>query len=175
MHLLLIDDDAVFGRLMARQLTAHGLRVQVAADADAALAYLATVAVDRIVLDLNLGGSSGLTLLPRLRQIQPDVPVVLLTGYASVATAVDAIKLGATHYLAKPVSAVALLAAFEHEPGAAPTGDDGWQAPSVARLTWEHIQQTLARHDGNISAAARALGMHRRTLQRRLAKKPVGR
>lgn len=174
MALLLVDDDPVFCRLMARQLTAYGHEVKVAGNGQAALEAVAGGGVARVVLDLKLGDESGLALLAGLRRQWPWLPVVVLTGYGSVATAVDAIKLGACHYLTKPVTAAALQAAFNHEPQAG-GNDENWQLPSVARLTWEHIQQTLANHSGNVSATARALGMHRRTLQRRLTKKPVSR
>lgn len=170
--LLLIDDDRVFCRLLARQLSQQGQPSCSAHDADSALQLLASQPITRVVLDLKLGEQSGLALLPRLLALRPQLPVVLLTGYAAVATAVDAIKLGACHYLAKPVTASALLAAFAHQPDVQ-QGEPQWQLPSVERLTWEHIQQALASHNGNISATARALGMHRRTLQRRLLKKPV--
>ena len=154
------------------QLGQQGQPSCYAHDAETALQLLASQPVTRVVLDLKLGEQSGLALLPRLLALRPQLPVVLLTGYAAVATAVDAIKLGACHYLAKPVTASALLAAFAHQPD---LGEQQWQLPSVERLTWEHIQQALASHHGNISATARALGMHRRTLQRRLLKKPVTR
>jgi len=131
------------------------------------------LAPGRVILDLNLGGASGLALIPALLAIRPDCRIVVLTGYASIATAVDAIKLGAVQYLAKPVDIEAILAAL--------AGDDGpdldLPAPdeplSVDRLEWEHIQRVLNENDGNISGTARALKMHRRTLQRKLAKRPV--
>ena len=175
MMLLLVDDDLLFCRLMARQLQAYGQPVVCAHDQAGALALLAAGGVDKVVLDLKLGEQSGLALLARIRAEAAELPVVLLTGYAAVATAVDAIKLGAVHYLAKPVTAATLLAAFDHQPQAGSHSAGELAPPSVARLTWEHIQQTLAAHSGNISASARALGMHRRTLQRRLTKKPVSR
>ena len=125
----------------------------------------------RIVLDLNLAGTSGLSLIPHLLAASPDCRIVVLTGYASIATAVDAIKLGATQYLAKPVEIEAILAAFGDD--AAPDLAVPDEPLSVDRLEWEHIQRVLAENDGNISATARALKMHRRTLQRKLAKRPV--
>lgn len=171
MNWLLVDDDPVFGSLMQRGLQRQGDNVWVATDAETALALLAQQPMDRAVLDLKLGPGSGLALLPRLLACQPGLPVVVLTGYAAVATAVDAIKLGASHYLAKPVTAAQLRQAFEHQPQ--PETHATAPVPaSVERLTWEYIQQTLAAQGGNISATARALGMHRRTLQRRLGKKP---
>jgi two-component system response regulator RegA len=116
-------------------------------------------------------GDSGLTLVRRLSAIEPTTRIVVLTGYASISTAVEAIKLGATHYLVKPVDADEVVAAFHKA-----EGDDSVSVAasplSVDRLEWEHIQRVLAEHDGNISATARALNMHRRTLQRKLFKNP---
>jgi two-component system response regulator RegA len=143
------------------------------ADPVAALAVAAELVPARVVLDLNLNGSSGLALIPRLLAINPDCRVVVLTGYASIATAVDAIKLGAVQYLAKPVEIEAILGAFENddEPDLDMVAPD--EPMSVDRLEWEHIQRVLNENEGNISATARALKMHRRTLQRKLLKRPV--
>lgn len=169
---LLIDDDETFARVLARSLTRRGQRVEVAHDAERALALLAGTAFDHAVLDLNLAGDSGLRLLPRLLALQPGLPVVVLTGYASIATAVEAIKLGAVHYLAKPASASDIQAAFARRE-ANPEQEVAEQPMSLRRISWEHLQRVLAEHDGNVSATARALGMHRRTVQRMLAKRPV--
>lgn len=126
----------------------------------------------RIVLDLNLEGESGLRLLPALRARFPDAAIVVLTGYASIATAVEAVKLGAVQYLAKPATVDELMAAFG-QVSANPALPVNPQPMSLRRITWEHLQRVLAEHGGNISATARALNMHRRTLQRMLAKRPV--
>ncbi|MEC8429588.1 MAG: helix-turn-helix domain-containing protein, partial [Pseudomonadota bacterium] len=113
----------------------------------------------------------GLPLIPKLKQQLPQLDIVMLTGYSSINTAVEAIKLGASNYLCKPANADEILAAFEAEPDA---DIEISNAPiSVNRLEWEHIQKVLAEHEGNVSATARALGMHRRTLQRKLQKRPV--
>jgi two-component system response regulator RegA len=128
---------------------------------------------ERVVLDLNLNGSSGLALIPQLLAIVPDCHIVILTGYASIATAVDAVKLGAIQYLAKPVEIEAILSAFEEDSLPNPDFSVSDEPLSVDRLEWEHIQRVLGENDGNISATARALKMHRRTLQRKLAKRPV--
>lgn len=176
-YLLLIDDDESFGHLMVRALARRGWPVECLHSASAVETWLDLPPPhlpERVVLDLNLAGDSGLRLLPRLREALPESKILVLTGFASIATAVDAIKLGADNYLAKPASADDILHALDDpEPNpeqAAP------EAPmSVRRLAWEHIQRVLAEHDGNISATARALNMHRRTLQRMLAKKPVSR
>lgn len=126
----------------------------------------------RIVLDLNLEGESGLRLLPALRARFPDAAIVVLTGYASIATAVEAVKLGAVQYLAKPATVDELMVAFG-QVSANPALPVRPQPMSLRRITWEHLQRVLAEHGGNISATARALNMHRRTLQRMLAKRPV--
>ncbi|OBS09160.1 Dna binding response regulator PrrA (RegA) [Acidihalobacter prosperus] len=124
------------------------------------------------VVDLRLGEDSGLELIDRLARLSPGIRAVILTGYASIATAVEAIKLGAIYYLTKPVDADEVVAALhrdEGDPGITPA-----ERPcSVKRLEWEHIQQVLQQCNGNISETARKLGMHRRTLQRKLQKRPV--
>ena len=170
---LIIDDDATFNAVLVRTLERRGHQAQGATDPVAALAVAREIVPAHVVLDLNLNGSSGLALIPQLLAINADCRIVVLTGYASIATAVDAIKLGAVQYLAKPVEIEAILAAFETDDGP----DLEMAAPdeplSVDRLEWEHIQRVLNENDGNISATARALKMHRRTLQRKLSKRPV--
>ncbi|ACO75484.1 HydG [Laribacter hongkongensis HLHK9] len=173
--LLLIDDDPVFLTMLARSLKRRGWDSLSAHDEAEALSLLAAppAGIDGVLLDLNLAGYSGLQLIGPVREALPTVPVVVLTGYASIATAVDAIKLGATQYLAKPADTTAILAALAArapETGQAPPPE---QTMSLKRLSWEHVQRVLAEHDGNISATARALHMHRRTLQRMLQKRPV--
>jgi two-component system, response regulator RegA len=171
--ILVIDDDETFNAVLTRALRRRGLEADGAVDGDAALAKAQRLRPDRVVLDLNLAGNSGLALIDPLLAINPDCRIVVLTGYASIATAVDAIKLGAVQYLAKPVEVDAIVAAFDT--GAQPNADEllSVEPLSVDRLEWEHIQRVLHEHDGNISATARALKMHRRTLQRKLAKRPV--
>jgi len=126
------------------------------------------------VVDLRMPGPTGLTLIPRLKAACSKVRIVMLTGYASIATAVEAIKLGAIQYLVKPVDARSVEAAFHDVEGDAtlPTSDDLF---SVGRLEWEYIHRVLTEQGGNISATARALNMHRKTLQRKLSKHPVAR
>jgi two-component system, response regulator RegA len=127
-----------------------------------------------VTLDLRMPGPCGLALIERLRALNPEVRIVMLTGYASITTAVEAIKLGAIQYLTKPADAAQILDALHQDEGD-PEVEVPEQPLSVSRLEWEHIQKVLAECDGNISAAARALGMHRRTLQRKLGKRPVRR
>ncbi|HQR04878.1 MAG: response regulator transcription factor [Proteobacteria bacterium] len=171
MKLLLVDDDPVFSRIAARTLGRRGFEVACAGNCADALGLLdADVAC--AVVDLVLGEESGLALVARLRAAQPEIRILVLTGYASIATAVEAVKLGADNYLAKPADVDSIIAALRLR---APNPDLPTPSTplSVDRLEWEHIQRVLTDHAGNISATARALKMHRRTLQRKLAKRPV--
>ncbi|HEY7758133.1 MAG TPA: response regulator transcription factor [Burkholderiales bacterium] len=171
-RVLLVDDDSTFCTVLQRALARRGHQVRTAHNVETAMAQAATDPPEWAVVDLKMPGESGLALIAGLRSLAPGMCIVVLTGYASVATAVEAIKLGATHYLAKPVDAEELLAAFQRTSG--DTGVPVAERPlSVNRLEWEHIQRILRDHDGNVSATARSLGMHRRTLQRKLAKRPV--
>lgn len=174
---LVVDDDVAFAEVLARTLSRRGHRVYVAQDAATALALCAAHQPTRAIVDLKLEHSSGLHLIGQLRALAPTIAIVILTGYSSIATTVDAIKLGATNYLCKPAGSDAIIAAFTVTPvtavGAEP--DAELSPPSVGRLEWEHIQRVLNEHNGNISATARSLGMHRRTLQRKLGKRPVRR
>jgi len=170
--LLLVDDDDVFRRVLARALERRGYLVTAAGSAEEAYALASNNPPEYAVVDLKMPGDSGLVLIEKLAALEAGTRIVMLTGYASIATAVEAIKLGATHYLAKPADADEIVAALQRTGGDAstPVAD----APlSVDRLEWEHIQKVLAENEGNVSATARALKMHRRTLQRKLGKKPV--
>lgn len=170
--LLVIDDDPAFNRVLVRVLGQRGFVTHGASDADGALALARSQTPEFIVLDLNLGGESGLRLIRPLLEASPDARILVLTGYASIATAVDAVKLGATQYLAKPADIDAIIKALCAE--GVIIDDRAPDAPmSVDRLEWEHLQRVLAQHEGNISATARALKMHRRTLQRKLARPPA--
>lgn len=171
--ILVVDDDPSFNAILVRTLERRGHRALGVLDPATARAAAQEIQPGRIVLDLNLAGQSGLALIPEFLAIRPDCRIVVLTGYASITTAVDAIKLGAVQYLAKPVELEAVLAAFAQDDGPdleLPAPDEPL---SVDRLEWEHIQRVLSENDGNISATARALKMHRRTLQRKLAKRPA--
>lgn len=172
--LLLVDDDESCRWAVGRAFERRGYAVRTAATVAEALEVIDGQSPEFAVIDLRMPGPSGLTLVAKLKQADPNTRIVVLTGYASVATAVEAIKLGATDYLVKPVDADAIEAAFGHSAGN-PERDTQDQLLSVDRLAWEHIQRALAQNNGNISATARALGMHRRTLQRKLNKRPVRR
>ena len=172
--LLLVDDNENHCWALSRALEKRGYAVKAAHSAAAAARLLEEWQPDYAVVDLRMPGPTGLTLIPRLKAARADVRIVMLTGYASIATAVEAIKLGATQYLVKPVDAGTVEAAFHHDDGDAgiPTSD---HLLSVERLEWEYIQRVLAEQSGNVSATARALKMHRKTLQRKLNKHPAAR
>jgi two-component system response regulator RegA len=170
--LLLVDDDEVYCRVLGEALEKRGYEVFTARDPGAALQLARTHEPEYAVVDLRIGSESGLELVRRLVELDENTRIVMLTGYASVATAVEAIKLGAVHYLSKPAGADEVIAALqrtEGDAGVAPAENP----PSVKRLEWEHLQKVLVEHGGNVSAASRALKMHRRTLQRKIAKRPM--
>ena len=169
---LVVDDDERFADTLASALTRRGWTATVAYSVDTALAALRAAVPDAAIVDLRIAAEDGLELLQPLRQAGPRMRIVVLTGYASIATAVKAIKLGADDYLAKPVTAAAVAAALTRGPQAA-AERESVPAMSPRRLEWEHIQRILSEHDGNVSATARSLRMHRRTLQRKLAKRPT--
>ncbi len=170
--LLLVDDDATFCRVLAKALEKRNFDVFTATELAIGLELAADHHPDYAIIDLRIGHESGLKLVEKLHAQNPGLRMLMLTGYASISTAVEAIKLGAVHYLTKPASVEDIINALQRETGnaAVPPAEN---PISVKRLEWEHLQKVLLEHDGNISAAARALNMHRRTLQRKLAKRPV--
>jgi two-component system response regulator RegA len=172
--ILLVEDDDVFASVLVRSLERRGHAVSRAADLAQARILVANEAFSHAILDLKLAQESSLPLIPELLARLPDLQILVLTGYASIQTAVQSVKLGAINYLCKPADTDSILHALLN-----PSANDAEPLPdnplSVDRLEWEHIQRVLAEHEQNISATARALGMHRRTLQRKLAKKPVSR
>ncbi len=170
--LLLTDDDPTFCQVLSRALTRRGFCVTVAHSVEQAIPLAETNLPEFAVVDLKMGGASGLVLVKALHELDPNTRIVVLTGYASISTAVEAIKLGATQYLAKPANADEIVAAFSHAPdGATPLAA---QPTKIEHLEWQQIQRVLLENDNNISATARALNMHRRTLQRKLGKPPLG-
>lgn len=171
-RILVVDDDPAYAEGLARALRRRGHQAFTAPDGPAALQVADHQALDAAILDLRLAEDSGLRLIAPLLARQADLRILLLTGYASIATAVEAVKLGAVHYLPKPAEVKDILTALGRAAGD-PECPPPEQPMSVERLEWEHIQQVLTEHDGNISATARALKMHRRTLQRKLAKRPA--
>ncbi|MFO0636110.1 MAG: response regulator [Nannocystaceae bacterium] len=167
--ILLVDDDKVFCGALAGALRRRSFRVVVAHDADEAIAEANAWHPERALVDLRMPGKSGLEVVSALRAISPELRIIVLTGYGSIATAVEAIKLGAVHYLTKPASVDEILAAFERTDAVTEV-----EAPTAPRpldeVEWEHLQKVLTDCGGNISEAARRLGMHRRSLQRKLAR-----
>lgn len=175
-RILVIDDDQHFSQVMCRSLERQGYHTAAASNSEQALATQQTFQPDWATLDLRMEQESGLRLIAPLLKQQPHLRIVMLTGYASIATAVEAIKLGAHNYLHKPATLQELIAAFGSDsqtttdnPSATSAEPEG-EIMSVDRLEWEHIQRVLNENEGNISATARALNMHRRTLQRKLQK-----
>ena len=174
---LVLDDDPVFSATLARSLGRRGFDTTVANTGEEALRAAASTAFDYVTIDLHLAKDSGLQWIVSLRKALPNASLLVLTGYASIATTVQAIKLGADDYLAKPANVDSILSALKANAETEPTvASAGPPVPmTVDRLEWEHIQRVLAEHEGNISSTARALNMHRRTLQRKLGKKPTAR
>jgi two-component system response regulator RegA len=168
--LLIVDDDSAFRERLVRAMRDRGFEATGVGDHPSALHAAQADSPELAVVDLRLPGESGLSVVRDLKALDASTIVVVLTGYGSIATAVESIKLGATSYLTKPADADQIVAAFD---GTQPPDDA--QAPSLARVEWEHIQRILADCDGNVSQAARVLGIHRRSLQRKLAKRPVSR
>lgn len=166
---LLVDDDATYLRVLQRALQRRGIHCSVASDSASALRLAAANPPDFALVDLRLDDESGLELIAPLRALRADMKIILVTGYASVATAVEAIKRGADDYLPKPASVAMILRTLD---GVGEMVDVEETMTPLSRLEWEHIQQAMNASGGNISAAARLLGMHRRSLQRKLAKRP---
>jgi len=173
---LLVDDDPLYLRTLQRTLARRGLETLTADSGAAALALATATPPDYALIDLKLGDESGLALIQPLRAIRADMRILLVTGYASIATAVEAIKLGADDYLPKPATVQMILRALSLEADSAEDDAAASELPDamtpLSRLQWEHIQQAMHETGGNVSAAARLLGMHRRSLQRKLAKRP---
>ncbi len=171
-RLLLVDDDETFCKVLKSALERRNYEVLVANDVKSGIALAEEYLPEFAVIDLRIGYESGLELVKKLIGLDDNTNCVVLTGYASIATAVEAIKLGAIHYLTKPANADEIVNALNKNHGD-PSVIISETPLSVKRLEWEHLQKVLMQYDGNISAAARALNMHRRTLQRKLDKKPV--
>jgi two-component system, response regulator RegA len=171
---LIVDDDHVFRSRLLRAFSERGFEARGAESVEAALASATADSPEMAVVDLRMPGASGLDAVRGLRNIDPTTQIVVLTGYGSIATAVEAIRLGAVHYLTKPVDVDQILAAFRGQFDT-PRADAEIETPSLARVEWEHIQRVLQDSGGNVSQAARVLGLHRRSLQRKLSKDPVRR
>lgn len=171
-QLLLVDDDETFCSVLKPALEKRNFAVTVANDVKSAMLLAEETEPEYAVIDLRIGYDSGLEMVQKLISLDSNTQIVMLTGFASIATAVEAIKLGATHYLTKPATPDEIVQALHKNEGDTSVAIND-NPLSVKRLEWEHLQKVLMQHDGNISAAARALHMHRRTLQRKLEKHPV--
>jgi two-component system response regulator RegA len=189
---LVVDDDDTYRTALARAFERRGYAALPARSVAEALAHAEQHAVSFASVDLRMPGATGLDLVRRLTALHPEAVVVVLTGYGSIASAVEAVKLGARDYLTKPADVNDLLRAFgvpdaapSHDPNASrpalrpppspPAPEGAREVPSLARVEWEHISRVVADCGGNISQAARLLRMQRRSLQRKLAKYPVSR
>ena len=178
--ILLVDDDTRLRSRMARAFTARGYEAQEADGYEAAVAIAELESTEYAVLDLRMPGKSGLAVVRELHRIDPATKVVVLTGYGSIATALESVRLGATHYLTKPADVDEVIAAFDRRVGEGESRVDADtkeepQTPSLARVEWEHIQRVLTDCGGNITKASERLGIHRRSLQRKLSKFPMQR
>jgi len=174
--ILLVDDDETLRERLARALRERGYDVRTAGNADDAMKQVHQDSPEMAVLDLKMPGRAGIELLKEIRAHDPATEVLILTGYGSIATAVEATRLGAVGYVPKPVDADEVLSAFARMRGERPLAAAApVETPSLARAEWEHIQRVLSDCGGNISEAARRLGIHRRSLQRKLQKYPPAR
>lgn len=171
-RLLLVDDDQIFCQVLAQALEKRNYDVEIAYQVQSGLDLAEKIEPEYAIIDLRIGHESGLELVNKLISLDDNTRIIMLTGFASIATAVAAIKLGAIHYLTKPANADEIINALNKNQGDVSVSIS--ENPlSIKRLEWEHLQKVLMENDGNISAAARALNMHRRTLQRKLNKRPV--
>lgn len=171
--ILLVDDSFVLRDRLAQAFEERGFRVCVAGDGDEGLAVYRREKTDYAVLDLRMPGKSGLTLIGELKKIREDVKILILSGFGSISTAIDAIRLGATNFLPKPADADDILNAFARGGIDVPVDAEETEipVPTLAQAEWEHIHRVLSDCSGNISEAARRLGIHRRSLQRKLRKR----
>lgn len=169
---LVVDDDEVFRNRLCRAIEDRGWEATGAADGPAAIDIAEASSPDLAVVDLRLPGMGGLDIVRELRRMDETICIIMLTGYGSIATALTATKLGADHYLSKPADADEILNAYQNIASGQASGDASVSVPSLARVEWEHIQRVLADCEGNISQAAKLLGLHRRSLQRKLSKYP---
>lgn len=173
---LVVDDDEVFRNRLCRAFSERNWAADSVSNGDDALHYARDRSPDLVLVDLRMPGMSGLDLVQELRAVDSSMKIVMLTGYGSIPTAISAVKRGADYYLSKPIDVDQILAAYENLQSAATAESEGPESvPSLARVEWEHMQRVLADCGDNISQAARLLGIHRRSLQRKLGKHPPSR
>lgn len=175
--ILVVDDDAAFAERLARAFGKRGFQCRTCGSLADARTAIAGMALGAAVVDLRLADGSGLELIPRLLELNADIPIVMLTGFGSIATALEAVRLGARDYVTKPADPDAILVALGFSEDEEPDrgGDKAYETPTLDRVEWEHIQRVLQEVGGNISRAARLLGINRRSLQRKLGKYPPAR
>ena len=169
---LIVDDDERLRTSLVRAFQRRGWEAFAASCRDEAIRLAEECSPDLATVDLRMPGESGLTVVRELRALDSTTFLLVLTGYGSIPTAMDAVRLGADHYMSKPADVDQILAAFDSANSARPIPENDIPVPSLARVEWEHIQRVLNDVDGNISQAAKKLGLHRRSLQRKLAKYP---
>jgi two-component system response regulator RegA len=169
--ILVVEDDDVFRSVLVAAFRERGYEAEGVGNAAAAVQAAERESPEMAVVDMRLPDQSGLDVVRQLKAIDPSTAIVVLTGYGSIATALESVRLGAIHYLTKPTDADRILAAFQHGLAARPR-DLPTDPPSLARVEWEHLNRVLTDCDGNVSEAARQLGMHRRSLQRKLSRYP---
>jgi len=168
--ILIVDDDRVLSERLVKAFRERGFEAQGAASVDEALSIARSEPPEYAVVDLRIAEHSGLELSRELLALDPETRIVILTGYGSIATAIDAVRLGAVYYLSKPADADDILQAFARGSAPPSVGLEAVEAPSLARAEWEHIHRVLGDCGGNVSEAARRLKIHRRSLQRKLSK-----
>ena len=170
---IVVDDDEVYRMRLCRSFRLRSWETGEAGEPGSALALAQQTRPDLAIVDLRMPGESGLEVVRRLRQIDATVTILMITGYGSIATALEAVKSGADHYLTKPVDVDQIISAYESVHAAGDTTPQLQESvPSLGRVEWEHIQRVLTDCDGNISQTAKLLGIHRRSLQRKLSKYP---
>jgi two-component system response regulator RegA len=169
---LIVDDDERLRTTLVRAFQRRGWESLAACSREEAIRIAKDSSPDLATVDLRLPGESGLTVLRELRALDSTMFILVLTGYGSIPTAMDSVRLGADHYMSKPADVDQIIAAFESGGDSSPTRDADIPVPTLARVEWEHIQRVLNDFDGNISQTAKKLGLHRRSLQRKLAKYP---
>jgi two-component system response regulator RegA len=170
--IVVVDDDRVFRERLCRAFRDRGCEAYEASNASELMNVARTTSPDLVLLDLKMPGLSGLDLVQDVKKFDSTIVVIILTGYGSIATAMQALKLGADHYLSKPADAEQILAAYAELNAASTEKHTPTMVPSLARVEWEHIQRVLSDCEGNITQAAKLLGIHRRSLQRKLSKYP---
>jgi two-component system response regulator RegA len=164
--ILIIDDDETFRKRLAKAFRGRSIDTFEASNSKEAIELTTDIIFSKAVLDLRIKDESGLELLPKLLELNPDLKVLVLTGYGTISTAVQSLKLGAYNYLTKPTDADTILNSFDH------TNSQDLQVPTLDQVEWDYIHRVIDENNGNISKASKKLGIHRRSLQRKLAKTP---